>query len=73
MKKWLDSLILAWAEWTLARGELRLADYRHHLDKWGFANTPSEDARARRRIEKLEVKLDRLRSTLERVNKRSAS
>lgn len=44
--------------WRLHRAELALADAEHDLRKWGFANTPSEDDRAERRIEKLRRRVE---------------
>jgi hypothetical protein len=44
----------------LERAKLRLADAEHNLRKWGFANTPSEDARAKKRIAKMRRKLEEL-------------
>ncbi len=52
--------ISRWRRWRLERAELALADAEHHLRKWGFGNTPSEDYRERRRIEKLRAKVVRL-------------
>jgi hypothetical protein len=54
------SLLPAIRSRRLRRAELRLADAKHNLRKWGFANTPSEDDRERRRIEKLRAKVLRL-------------
>lgn len=47
-------------ERKLRRAKLRLADLEYDLKKWGFANTPSQDDRERRRIEKQEAKVMRL-------------
>lgn len=45
----------------LHKAELRLADAEYRLHKWGFANTPSEDDHAERRIGKLRQKVEALR------------
>jgi hypothetical protein len=46
----------------LRQAELRLADAEYHLHKWGFANTPSQDDCAKRRIQKLKRKVERLQA-----------
>lgn len=48
-------------KWRLERAELALADAEYRLGKWGFAYSPSDDHRARKRIEKLRCRVEALR------------
>jgi hypothetical protein len=58
------------AEKAVEKGDLRLADAKHDLRKWGFAKTPSEKARAEKNIARLERSTENLRANLERLNER---
>lgn len=46
----------------LRRAKLRLADAQYEHVKWGFGNSPSDDYREERRIEKLRAKVERLKA-----------
>jgi hypothetical protein len=46
--------------WRLERVGLRLTDAEYYLERWGFANRPSDDAREKKLIAKLRAKVERL-------------
>lgn len=56
----LRDLRTRWLSHRLQRAEDRLADAKHNLRKWGFANTPSENRKAEARIKSLQAHRDAL-------------
>lgn len=55
-----ERAVRRYREQKLRRAKLRLADLEYNLKKWGFANTPSQDDRERRQIEKQEAIVARM-------------
>ena len=48
----------------LEKIELKIADLKDHRHKWGFSYRPSDFARTKDKIEKLELKAEKLRNEL---------
>jgi hypothetical protein len=46
--------------WRLNRAELKLADLRYYVGKWGWSHKPSDDAYYERRVRRAERKVRRL-------------